>query len=85
MYMSNLDTAMQSLRERLSAFERRDTQPSIFESALVTRLAAAEGSVERMGKLIQMLQGDLDEEINTRKQLETELTRLKKIVQVLQQ
>ena len=53
-------------------------------SAIMTRLEACETATARTNKLIALLQGDLDEEINTRKQLETEVTKLRRTVKLLQ-
>lgn len=53
-------------------------------SDLITRLEASEAANSKTNKLMALLQGDLDEEINNRKQLETEVAKLRRQVQVLQ-
>ena len=53
-------------------------------SAIISRLESAESVTAKTNKLISLLQSDLDEEINTRKQLETEVTKLRRTVKLLQ-
>lgn len=89
--IESLEAANQRLESKVEELENNSNSshesPSMSSedlSAIMTRLEASETATARTNKLIALLQGDLDEEINTRKQLETEVTKLRRTVKLLQ-
>ncbi|KAL5264552.1 hypothetical protein ACHWQZ_G005595 [Mnemiopsis leidyi] len=89
--IESLETANKRLGSQVEELEKNSTSSTEGSSvsgeelsAIMTRLEACETATARTNKLIALLQGDLDEEINTRKQLETEVTKLRRTVKLLQ-
>ena len=96
--MMNLDNDVAALSDRVKELEKANldlkAQVEVLEEQrggesaglgeMMSRLEAAEAANAKTNKLMALLQGDLDEEINARKQLETEVTKLKRTVKLLQ-
>ncbi|XP_063675554.1 CD2-associated protein-like isoform X2 [Bolinopsis microptera] len=86
-----LETANSRLQLQVEELEKNKCSPATESSvtmedmsAMMTRLETNEAASTKTNKLITLLQNDLDEEINTRKQLETEVIKLRRTVKLMQ-
>ena len=87
-----LETANSRLQSQVEELEKNRGSPATESSvtmedmsAMIARLETSEAASTKTNKLITLLQNDLDEEINTRKQLETEVIKLRRTVKLMQE